>query len=581
MNYRYKICVIFFMIAGAVLFADPARMEARKYVMQQYQSELVDISRKEVLPEELGEWQDVIENTLFMLMRRTELFRGKVRLLIYEDPRPLLRVYPDGTVAVSTGLPDSIDSDLFSALGASSQRVRNFNARREQRLAPVCAVELARFALDLETKRIAAKQSISELDIFNADIFAEVLLRTADYPDGLVFEYLQQTSRQSPKNQERLKHFTQSEKKVQKTVEELSDVLFALKKKYFSSAAEIALSSLETAYPDTLYFARLRALGSFSLWQRDALLNGYMITGAAPFAGEREDELALLHQQMRTQNTGHILLDNFPQTPQLNNARSAAEKYISIIDETGLISIAGLLAVYAGEFENGLTKTRQMFTVDSDSPDCIAALNYASALYITGEDRVKAQALIERCIQSNTTGTLRSLSIPRGFCCDERRLLIYHAVMLKTSSQDYAAEQAQLNITKNYFPTGTSEAVFFRRAALGQTTDHLIMFWGKPSLIAYNYADERWLYKNFKASALIIGDAGNEHIQEFEFLQQSPVSLPSDLRVGDTRSSIEAVFGTPRYYALDCTVYHFNGLVFSVLYTKGTSRSITVRSLYD
>ena len=119
----------------------------RERLMQAYRDEIAEASLNEVAVSEIGEWYDIIETSLFMLIRRTELFRGTARLMITDMQNARCMMYPDGTVLVSTGLLDYIDSLLFMDTSGSARRIRNFNSERENFFAPIAAVCAAQFAL--------------------------------------------------------------------------------------------------------------------------------------------------------------------------------------------------------------------------------------------------------------------------------------------------------------------------------------------------------------------------------------------------------------------------------------------------
>ena len=96
-------------------FTDPVTegMYNRERLMQVYRDEIAETSSNEIAVSEVGEWYNIIETSLFMLIRRTELFRGAMRLIITDRKEVRCMMYPDGTVLVSTGLLDYIESLRF------------------------------------------------------------------------------------------------------------------------------------------------------------------------------------------------------------------------------------------------------------------------------------------------------------------------------------------------------------------------------------------------------------------------------------------------------------------------------------
>ena len=105
----FLLSFFFIAISG---FADPLTegIYTRERLMQVYRDEIAKASSNEIAASEVGEWYDIIETSLFMLIRRTELFRGTMRLIITDRQNARCMLYPDGTVLVSTGLLDYIDS---------------------------------------------------------------------------------------------------------------------------------------------------------------------------------------------------------------------------------------------------------------------------------------------------------------------------------------------------------------------------------------------------------------------------------------------------------------------------------------
>ena len=159
-------------------------MYTRERLMQVYRNEIADASSHEIAASEVGEWYDIIETSLFMLIRRTELFRGSMRLIITDWKNARCMMYPDGTFLVSTGLLDYIDSLLFMDTSGSARRIRNFNSERENFFAPIAAVCAAQFALNYYSS--AKNVELSPEKVYTIDIMASVLLNIAGYPQGIL-----------------------------------------------------------------------------------------------------------------------------------------------------------------------------------------------------------------------------------------------------------------------------------------------------------------------------------------------------------------------------------------------------------
>ena len=120
--------------------------------------------------------------------------------------------------------------------------------------------------------------------------------------------------------------------------------------------------------------------------------------------------------------------------------------------------------------------------------------------------------------------------------------------------------------------------IILKKIKLEDTTDDLIEYWGKPSGIKYNYFSEKWYY-DFLNAEVSISTATNNNIEKISIFADSNLSLPNDLRVGETKKSFESFFGKPIYTAGDCENYFYKSNKIQVLYLNGFIRQISITKL--
>lgn len=275
----FLLSFFFIAISG---FADPLTegIYTRERLMQMYRDEIAEAASNEIAASEVGEWYDIIETSLFMLVRRTELFRGTMRLIITDRQNARCMLYPDGTVLVSTGLLDYINSILFTDTSGSARRIRNFNNERENFFAPIAAVCAAQFALNYYGA--AKNTTLSPEKVYTIDIMASVLLTIAGYPQGLLATWIDRlTSIQSDteaakvfasfltgsiKPAARFEQLNSNGEEVTHLYEEISGVLFALQNRRGTTDARIVLDNLLQLFPQSLYINRMNALVAHQAW---------------------------------------------------------------------------------------------------------------------------------------------------------------------------------------------------------------------------------------------------------------------------------------------------------------------------
>ena len=597
---------VFFLLTAVFCFADPLTdgIYNRERLMQVYRDEIATASANEISANEIGEWYEIIETSLFMLIRRTELFRGTMRLIITNQKNARCMLYPDGTFLISTGLLDYIDSLLFTDTAGSARRIRNFNSERENFFAPIAAVCAAQFALNYYgTPR---NTPLSREKIYTIDITARVFLDIAGYPQGLLETWLTrldkmqtdtETARQfhsflsGPVNpDERLEQLYGNDEAVTHLYEEISGVLFALQNHKGTSDARIALENLLQLFPDSLYINRLNTLISHQAWlesldKRDQELatilpaavydniSVFSFFQAADFMLE-DEESDFFSKTMPAKGNGKIYAQ----------AKKAYGDYLSLIYEAGIASsYAHLLASspLAHERASVLTIAEQADLFHAGAEDKTARANYAALLYLIAKDYTKAQLLLADCLHSSYRKTAKTLFLTTGFPADERLIRCNHFRVLKKIQDKAGASQEKKLLTGILKEPEEAVPIVLRNVSLGDTLDDLLRAWNKPSTIIYNYYSERWLYRLLNTEVVIRAKDEGGIVLQMTVGFPSSLTLFNDIRTGDTLEAFEKVCGKSVYRSCDALAYHRQGNVLLVLYGNNKIRNVTIRKINE
>ena len=599
--------VLFFTVVSA--FTDPLTegIYTRERLMQTYRDEIAEASSNEIAASGVGEWYDIIETSLFMLVRRTELFRGTMRLIITDRQNARCMMYPDGTFLVSTGLLDYIDSLLFMDTSGSARRIRNFNNERETFFAPIAAVCAAQFALNYYG---AAKNvSLSPEKLYTADIMASVLLNVAGYPQGLLEAWLERlTSLQT--DTETAKLFTSfltgsvtpdmrfeqlngNGDDITHLYEEISGVLFALQNRRGTTDAHTVLDNLLQLFPQSLYINRLNALVSHQAWLNSLDKRDTELATILPAAVYDNVSVFSFFQSadFMFENDDDEQSDYFSKTmPKRSNgtvyaqATKAYSDYLSLIYEAGIASsYAYLLASspLAHERNAVLSIAEQADLFHTGADDKTARANYAALLYLVRKDYTKAQQLLADCLHSAVRKPGKVLFLTTGFPVDERLIRCnYFRILKKMNDKNGAAKERQwlADILKE---PDTIVPIVLRNVSVGDTVDRLLSAWNRPSTIIYNYYSERWIYRLLNAELIIRSKNGDGSILQMSVGFPSSLTLFNEIRTGDSREVFEKVCGKAVYHSCDALMYHRQGNLLQVIYGNNKIRNITIRNINE
>ena len=603
----FLLSFFFIAISG---FADPLTegIYTRERLMQVYRDEIAEAASNEIAASEVGEWYDIIETSLFMLVRRTELFRGTMRLIITDRQNARCMLYPDGTVLVSTGLLDYIDSILFTDTSGSARRIRNFNNERENFFAPIAAVCAAQFALNYYGA--AKNTTLSPEKVYTIDIMASVLLTIAGYPQGLLERWLDRlTSIQSDteatkvfasfltgsiKPAARFEQLNSNGEEVTHLYEEISGVLFALQNRRGTTDARIVLDNLLQLFPQSLYINRMNALVAHQAWLNSldkrytelaTILPAAVYDNASVFAffqsadfmfeNDDDEQSDYFSKTMPTRSNGALY----------EQAKKAYSDYLTMIYEAGIASTyAYLLASSPLTHERNavfsIAEQADLFHTGAD--DTTARANYAALLYLIRKDYTKAQQLLADCLHSavrKTTGKV--LFLTTGFPADERLLRCNYFRILKKMNDKVGAAQERQWLAGILKEPDTVVPIILRNVSVGDTVDKLLGAWNRPSGIIYNYYSERWLYRSFNTELIIRSKDGDGTVLQMSIGFPSSLTLFNEIRTGDSRDVLEKVCGKATYRSGDALMYHLQGNLLQVIYGNNKIRNITIRNINE
>lgn len=587
--------------------ADPLTegIHSRERLMERYRGEIATASLRELEADRIGEWYDIIETSVFMLIRRTELFRGTVRFIITDRKCATCMLYPDGTFLVSTGLLDYIDALLFMDSAGSARRIRNLNGEREHMFASIAAVCAARFALNYyDTDK---KSNLSMQQLYTVDVMASVLLTLAGYPDGLSEKWLELlTSIQS--DGEKAKQFSSflgtsvtpagrrdeligSKDDVDHLYEAVSGVIFALQHRRGMADALNVLGSLLKLFPRSLYFNRLNALVSHQLWlaaidRRDmelaTILPAAVYDTASVFSFFQSADFIV-------EDEDDEVVDYFSKTVPVketnvmySQAKKAYGDYLSLIYEAGVASSYALLLASSPlvhERSAVLSIAEQADLAHAGFGDKTARANYASLLYLVGKDYTKAQALLADCLYSPPKK--KALFLTTGFPSDERLIRCNYLRVLKRIQDKQGAAEQQTVLETLLKKPEVITPIAVRGISVGSTVDDLLRAWHRPSRIIYNYYSERWAYRSLNAELNMSSKSGDGVVLQMSIGFPSALTLFGDIRTGESRKVLEAKIGRPRYYSCDTLVYYWKGNVVQVLYGNNKIRNLIIRNIYE
>jgi hypothetical protein len=592
-------CMAFTLMAGPLAAQEDA--DNRKEMVDEANKRIASLELKEIPANSLGEWKNAIHSSLFSLFRRTELFRGPIRMLVIDESSVVARLYPDGTFVISSGLLDYIDQSLFEETADSPRRIRNFEAEREAAIIPFLAPEASHFALGHQlaawNRSRGSGMEFTDGENLDADRFASVLLKLAGLDSGAMEKNLASLSKKIsggtlgpaftdyfsslPSPEKRLAALRGAAEDIDRVAGEFGIALDALKRGSSYREASDELAALAEKFPESSYVARLSAIVAHLRWLETVNEQDQAVPTFLPFAQETTPD----RQAFMAIAGDASASAGFPQEPAIsaasplhgdaflfNAADTAYRTALALLDEPGLSSSYAMLAARGGDADsmrNALELASAAAIREAGTRSFTARANYANLLFLTGTDYAKAQYFMA------TLGAVAKASDARfldtGVPGDSRDIILSQALMMRALGDSKLAAHKITALAPLYGQNRDEGTINLRHLRVGDAPDDLAEKWGRPASIVYNYPTETWEYPALSASAIIEGKVSRVRI-----FPGSPLSPGFDIRTGDSRSDFESMFGKASYRAGDCDVYIKDGNRISVLYLADRIRIMTI-----
>ncbi|ULQ59696.1 hypothetical protein K7I13_14765 [Brucepastera parasyntrophica] len=589
--------------------------ELRDDFIRSSQKELLQTILHEIPGNTLGDWKDTLESVLFLLFRHTELYRGSLRLLVTDSPDIQVKMYPEGTFLVSSALLDYIDITVYENAAESSRRIRNLDAEREALLVPFLAIEAAHFALDqpfTKYKRITEKKAGSanpamytDEEIFKADSMALVLMELAEFSSGSYINWLKTLGkiakdkevypefsdylRSFPAPESRLAAIEAERKNIENITGEFSSVLTSLRTATAFSESAAGLAALQESYPHSSFIMRLNALILHQEWFFNLTFENQFLQTFFPVAQDfspYRNAMIALAKQNTARESQHTLIKNQNTIPGnvriYNAALDAYKNALEIYTDPAFSSSYAMLLARKGteaDRNNALSIAENAAAQEAGSHSIIARTNYATLLFLMEADSSRAYLLLENLVSIASSESVQSrVLITEGFPGDFRDILLNQALMMRMQGNVVRLNEKLSALEKMSIPENVKSTPI-RFIAPGDNTDELLIRWGQPSEIVYNYYTEKWMYPSLAADIFAIPEDKTKRTGKITLIKLktgSPISPAGNIRTGDSRADFESVFGSPLYQAGDSRIYLKDGNRYAVLYLAGKIRQIII-----
>lgn len=586
-----KTLVILFIFFSFISFsfATKSRLELRRELISLARPTIEASLKNRIKVQDIGEWKDVASDVLFTLLRKTEIYRDMQNLYVIDDAEASLAIYPDGSIFINTGLFEYIDEKLFLIISENVRKAKNLNLEREAFLAPFIAFEVARFALDIDLNNFIASgkntpaYSLSTEDVFMIDEFASILLLVAGYSGSIMEEHLSRLENDgtySQKNvsvKERLNRLALARQAIEKTSEEISNIIFQLNTQRGIGESLQSIELLKTSYPSSLYFLRLEAVANHSLYLDSLNSNSSLLLPLLPIAiiGYNYAEKYYVNLENKLKVTPFLSNDQ-DEHIKMNSSFLAKsiflyEQYNDSIEDCSMLSSYFTL-ITASNDENIKTHVIEEVKnkIERKNTSLIEKINYAIVLLNASQSSQKAISLLEETLKKINTDEGQDI-LREGIFFDERLVLYDYAIALSKFKKNNKKKISSVisELKSKLYVNENDEALVVRGLKIGNTTDELTKIWGEPSSIIYNYYFERWFYNYLKALVVISSYSTPPQVMQIILLPYSTVSLKNDVRINDDRKTFEDTFGKSIYKAADYEVYFYGEKAIHVLYSAG------------
>lgn len=457
----------------------------------------------------------------------------------------------------------------------------------------------------------------SERETFLADITALSILSTSgtflSYEKWL--EYIYDESESNPRLKKYTARFPSYKTRVENIRKEISSpanavvklntIVNSLKTGLGSEEASKSADDLEEKIPELVYLYRLKALLAHRDWERSAFKNGGdpKAVSILPFAQSLDFETdSVLKTMVENSYSGGSFFGSLNENGTIpgnerlyNRALDSYRKVLEYYDDFTIRSACAFLSAQ-NPSESGtgtiIASAAEAALKEAGTSSVIARTNYARLLFLTGKDLPLASKMMEEIFSGNgyTQPSKKESSfsyVSPGFPGDSRTAAFFYAEILKQNGKTGEAKKIIEEKVLLMPQSATADEngggkILFKSVGLGDTADTTASLWGEPSEIEFNTKSETWTYPDLYTRIIFVPVPDkNEESGTYEgsvsaavmlkFFNNSPVSLPGEIRTGDTRKVFESTFGMPSYKGGDSYVYFHNGLRFKVFFSKGNT----------
>lgn len=570
--------------------------------------------------ESLGNWKDSLETCLFLLLRKTEIYRGPLSIEVSVDGEIDAWLFPGSTFRVTSALLDDVDALVLETVAASASRERNLDDIRERIVVPWLAFEVSRFALDqpyaaakrylAETGRMPGSRAwdaltaLSAEEVAAADRFALILLAAAGYDPKIYFDWLSRLDARYrsgaaggmsrylsalPSPALRLDSLSGSADETARDSAEMRSSLANIASGQALDEISFSLDRLDDRYPGSPWILRLRAFAAHLAWLSSVDSADLGMATVLPFArtGSAEfDRLSPLLAPSNDRSTATKAARTA--TDSWASARTGYETIRGVYFDPVLESAYAMLLVYSRIPElatQAIRVANEAALAEEGQTSFTARANRAAVLALSGNDTQKSAFLLENLVhalaQSAQTGIAQSqqtsgvqptgnvkAGVPMGSPGDSRILFLNAILAAERNGDSATALRLRLGELANPRVTGT---ISVRALVNGDGPDELLDKWGHPAEIVYNLVTETWYYPGLLAAVAVLPESGSSRgrILSITAGYGSPISPGADVRTGDAREAFETAFGKPAWRSGDRDTYLVNGNLISSFYIGG------------
>lgn len=560
------------------------RSSAYDQFYRQEKSFFEEYEKSSVPLSQLGDWGDAVNSSIALGAGISGLTGERVSVVISDSPEFIVEFSETGTFLITTGVLDFIDDSIFALLGESSRRIKDFSREREKLLFPLVAIACSNRTLQL---RFSGESytgfSYSEEDVFKSDILSILIMEASDDIQDPVFlmqnlfEVLDAAHRRGGSGAYDLESYISRTAPFSKRLSNLSanSSLLDRHRALFSLALRnirlgitlensvIDMDTLLTAFPGCQYFERLILEGKIklyysNLWKDRKPLYPMFAVGTC------DGDLEIPEIQM----PGDKMTDLYREIVDLGTDYLSRHRDSYILSDLSLIMalstnpkdrakalVYGETAAY-GEVYDGTISRRINLAL-------VLFFDYFTSGKTEKERLTRAWTIFDEVMNPEEN--------PRDVTFDYSQngkpvFQQVKSVFIGSTEdvvQDYGgvSKYAGMESRREEVPSaspgkaGNLDYIPVRGIRILDTGDFLLANWGQPSEILYDGFSEIWVYSQLQVSLYLDGGV----IVRIEIAGNSPITFPTDLKLGDTREMFEKQYGNPFKRDYDFDVYSPQG----------------------